>query len=231
MDKVNSQYPGWSDLQQGIHICSIYRSKQEQFTPMIPFFLDGLDKEQKCLYVVDENTPEDIKNELGEVDATTKDNTLREFTVLSSSQTYVSNGEFDPDSTIDRFDALLRTTLGEGFAGMRAAAEMSWIVSSNIPLTKLFEYETKLNSFYPSRKLLGVCQFDEATFTKEFLIEMIRSHPYIILYGKLYANKYFFSDPKFVAHSRGSFTSSDYETILSLFLDDVPLTDLSSITN
>ena len=221
MDHLPLDNHGWNQLGFGIHICSIYRSKEEQFTPIVPFFLDGLQKEQKCMYIVDENTPEEIGTALGNVNNLDQDK--KTVQIVSSDQAYTNGGFFDPDSTFEHFDKLIHTILGEGFSGMRAAAEMSWVVTSQTPIAKLLDYETRLNEFYPTRKLIGVCQFNEEKFSREILIEMIRSHPYVIIYGKLYANKYFYTAPQYANSTRGYFNKDHYETILSMFLDDVPL--------
>ena len=38
------------------HLCLIYETREEQFSAVIPFIKIGLERGEKCLYVVDDNT-------------------------------------------------------------------------------------------------------------------------------------------------------------------------------
>lgn len=43
------------------HFALIYETQEEQFSAAIPFMRQGLERGEKCLYVADENTREDVR--------------------------------------------------------------------------------------------------------------------------------------------------------------------------
>jgi hypothetical protein len=55
---------GWEHLGHGIHVCSIYKNKEDQFAPVAPFYSEGLNKGERCLYIFDENTKEEIATKI-----------------------------------------------------------------------------------------------------------------------------------------------------------------------
>jgi len=48
----------------GVHdqLCLIYETQEEQFSAVIPFMKIGLERGEKCLYVVDDNTADMVIN-------------------------------------------------------------------------------------------------------------------------------------------------------------------------
>ena len=88
-------------LKTGTHLASIYKNKKEQFASVVPFIMCGLKNNEKCIYITDENTKEEIIKMFNNVDAYIDSHQLEFFT---SKDIYLKNGFFDPDSMI----ALLR---------------------------------------------------------------------------------------------------------------------------
>lgn len=173
----------WHELGLGVHVCSIYRGKEQQFSPIIPFFSVGLHNAQQCVYIYNEQVPEEMASmhaaEAGELPSKLPS----ALSMVHYHEIYTKDGSFDPDATMDALGETIDKSLAQGYTGVRAVGEMSWVLSSSTPLDKFIEYEQKLNIFCPVHKVIGICQFDEEKFTQEFLIEMIRTHPYIILHG------------------------------------------------
>ena len=50
-------------LISGDHICSIYQNRQQQFSAIIPFIKDCLLNKQKCIYVTDDCSVNDVTGE------------------------------------------------------------------------------------------------------------------------------------------------------------------------
>lgn len=208
----------WDGLDHGIHVCSLYRNKDEQFSPIIPFFSEGFKKRERCVYVFEENSPEEISAVIHRAEADPA-----HLETLSPEQIYIKEGSFDPDTVVTLLKDKIKNVRTEGYSGMRAATEMTWVLKTNTPTEKLIEYEQKLNTFYPTEKITGVCQYNETKFSPEFLIDIIRAHPYIIVRGKLYKNNYFYTEPEYTSRSLNKFRPEDYETIISIITDEEPI--------
>jgi hypothetical protein len=215
---------GWDSLGHGIHICGIFSDKAQEFQSVLPFFRGGARKSEKCMYLYDEEAPRVIYEEFG-VPIDDKENLFEkgQLEMHYFKNVYLRDGTFDPDGVIATFRQTVLATLHEGYTGFRAVGEMSGILDSATPLERYIEYENKLNNFYPLNKVTGICQFDENRFSEEFLGEMVRAHPYIILYGKLYQNRHFYTKAISDQKTLEKALEKDYREMVSTLQEEEPL--------
>jgi len=57
----NIQIEALEQLNVHDHICSIYETKEEQFSVIVPFIRIGLERGEKCIYVVNDNTAHEVQ--------------------------------------------------------------------------------------------------------------------------------------------------------------------------
>lgn len=50
--------------QQGDHVCTLYADRDEQMAAAVEYILGGLDRGERCLYVVGEHTPDEFRDGL-----------------------------------------------------------------------------------------------------------------------------------------------------------------------
>jgi len=181
-------------IKLGDHVCSIYKNKEEQFLTAIPFLKNGHEKKERCIYIVDENSREEIISEFEKTGVDIKGCIESgAFKILTKKETYLKDGFFDPDKMIILLKETEKTALEEGYSGMRVAGEMTWVLEGVKGGERLIEYESKLNDFFPGSKSTALCQYNENKFTKDVLVEVIHTHPFLVIYGKLYENNLYFS--------------------------------------
>lgn len=185
------------NIKQGDHLCSIYQNKEQQFGLIIPFFEKGLNNNEKCIYIADDNSTDEVVAEFEKAGvAINKFIKSGKFVLLTKRETYLKNGYFDPEKMIQLLKNTEKDALNEGYSGVRGSGEMTWQIGST-GSNKLIEYEAKLNDFIPKSKLAVICQYNENRFAPEILTGVIHTHPLIILYGKLCKNLYFYSPAQY----------------------------------
>jgi KaiC/GvpD/RAD55 family RecA-like ATPase len=204
----------------GEHLCSIYKDNEQQFSQIIPFLMDGLKSNHKCVYVIYENSKEDIilqfKNLGFDIDKYIKS---KQFELLSIHDTYLKEGIFDPDRLIELITLLESNAIKDGYAGLRGTGEMSWIAADLENHKKLIEYEVKLNKFIDKRNIILLCQYVEDKFSHEVLNNIIRTHKKLIIYGKLYKNKYFYIEPMYFDEAK-TLPANSYATIIDTIIEE-----------
>lgn len=128
------------------HACLIYESEPQHHEALASYFQAGLDVGEPCAYVADELTGDEVLATLSRLGI------LREvaegepgLTVLSSRDSYLRDGVFDPDLMIEFVRASVHAATGAGFPALRGAGEMSWTLAGNPGSERIFEYESKLN--------------------------------------------------------------------------------------
>ena len=109
------------------HICSIYGNKDEQFSLIVPFILNGLAKNEKCIYIVDENTRFDVFDEFTKRTNKDRHADLDRIVFMTKEKAYLKDGYFDPGIMIELLREIELSALNEGYNGMRVTGEMTWV--------------------------------------------------------------------------------------------------------
>jgi hypothetical protein len=202
------------DVEQGDHLCSIYKNINEQFALLVPYFKQGLENNEKCIYVVDENTDLNVQSEFKKrglnLDKAIK---AGQFVLLTKRETYLRDGYFDPMKMIKLLKETEEQSLNEGYAGMRITGEMTWILGKIKDVAKLILYEAWLNNYFSGSHSSSICQYNENKFTTKILTGVMHTHPLLILYGKLKKNLYHFSPAKYTREEDVSALVDSYEEI------------------
>ncbi len=61
MKTANSNlYDSIKELTVHDHVCLVYKTNEEQFRYIVPFIKIGLERGKKCVYVVDDNSPQTV---------------------------------------------------------------------------------------------------------------------------------------------------------------------------
>lgn len=163
------------------HICLIYETREEQLAAVIPFLRSGLERGEKCFYIVDENTPEIITAALKEdgvdTDAAVTSGAL---TILDPGKTYLKNGDFVPDRLIAYLKEAIDAAEAEGYTAFRVTGETTWALRPAKHLEPFIEYECRLNDFFPHQNIVAICQYNRRRFRPETLLHVIHTHPFVV---------------------------------------------------
>lgn len=204
-----------SGIHFGDHVSSIYQNKEQQFSLIVPFMMEGLKSNQKCVYVFSENTKEGVIEEFkkagSELDEFIKSG---QFELVDSKDVYLKNGNFEPNKMLATVESIEKQAFEDGYWGFRGSGEMGDSMNVNISETELIDYESKLNEFLVGRKIALICQYNENKVNHKFLNNVIRTHPFIIIYGKMYENKYFYTAPEYMDKGSDLLPAEEYETII-----------------
>ena len=186
------------------HLCLIYESKAEWRAAVVPFISAGLKRGEKCLYIVDTSTADEIRTYLGEegVDVASAED-LGQLAILNETDAYTPEGLFDPDRMIALLIAETEKAVAEGFPALRATGEMTWVLRGYPGSERLLEYEAKLNrDFFPRHPCLAICQYDRWKFNPEIIKGVVMTHPLLINQNKVYRNFYYIPPAEFLTAER-----------------------------
>ncbi len=189
------------DLGLGDHATFFYQSEPEHRSVMTKFVRQGLERGEKVVYVSDAHTPETIVSYLRSerVDADTYFD--RGQLVFESSETsYVRGGAFDADAMEALVTREAERALAEGFAGLRFTGEMTWLRPGLAGSERVIDYEQALNRTADKNHLLMVCQFDRSRFAPEFLLDIMHTHPFVIVGTEVCENFYYIAPAELTDH-------------------------------
>jgi len=174
------------------HLCLLFRTREEEFAAVVPFLRQGLERGERCVYIVDENTADEVLRALTDdgVDAAAAVESGA-LVVITKRESYLKNGYFDPDLMIRFLEGSARQAKSLGYSALRVTGEMTWALGAEPGVDKVLEYEAKLNDVIRRGDLEVLCQYNLARFGPAVIKEVIHTHPYVISGGVVAKNPFF----------------------------------------
>ena len=202
-DKVNSQFiKEIENLKPHEHLCQIYSTPEEWSAAVTTFLTTGLRQGEKCYYVVDIHTADQLRALLHEqgVDVTAAE-ASGQLVIFHETETYTQGGFFDPDRMIALWVSAIEAAIAEGYHALRGAGEMGWVLRGHPGSNRFVEYEAKLNrDLYPNYPVTGLCQYEWQQFGLPLLLDVICTHPTIMVGTKIYDNPYYIPAAEFLTN-------------------------------
>ena len=166
------------DLPWGSHVCQFYDSKEDQLEMLVPYFRQGLERNEACAWLVGDLTIEEATNALA---AAVPD--LERYMVEGQMQIrHYSEFYTDPNGTVKAPDQLSYqfATLGsmakeQGFEGLRASGSVGW-VQDDESMSRFMSYETKVNLAIQNARIMAVCTYPVQSAEMCGCRELIHNH-------------------------------------------------------
>ncbi|MBW7956885.1 MAG: MEDS domain-containing protein [Deltaproteobacteria bacterium] len=177
------------------HLCLIYETREEQFSSVIPFIRIGLERGERCVYIIGENTVESVLDAM-ERDGIDTAGALESgaLVIAAEREAYLPHGYFDPDLAIRFLKENTDTAIKAGYSALRVTGEMTWALGDYPGADRLIEYEARLNYFLTDERALAICQYNRNRFKPEIILDVIKTHPDVI-YGNIVCDNQFYVPP------------------------------------
>ncbi|MFB6121946.1 MAG: MEDS domain-containing protein [Haloferacaceae archaeon] len=178
------------------HLALIYETRDEQLDAVIPFVHQGLERSEKCIYIVDDNTAETVFDAM-RADGIDVDDAIDadQLVVTGTERSYLRDGYFDPDEMFDFLADAEATAKAEGFDALRVTGEMTWTLGGDPGTDRLMEYEARLNDFLDDHDVLAICQYNRERFADDVVVNVIRTHPKLI-YNYAVLDNFYYEEPE-----------------------------------
>jgi len=186
-------------LSPGDHICAFYPSLAERDEILIPFLREGLEAGDKCICVVDGTNPEAVLAALGADIELGPLLERRQLDVQRSQDTYLRGGGFSTGGMLDFWDRSVGGAVAGGFGFARAVGEMTWALRQMPGVEELVGYEAQLNRLLPRYPQVILCLYELDRFSGEVLVDVLKTHPKVLLGGMVLENPYYLEPDEFLA--------------------------------
>jgi hypothetical protein len=177
----------------------LYLGPEERDEILLSYLRAGLRDGDKVVCIVDSSTGDllaSIGDEL-EVGGYVESNQLE---VHTSEETYLHVAPFSPEAMIDFWDSKVGPAIkGGSFGFARATGEVPWDVRNQPLRSDFFRYEAALNGYAPRYPQTLLCLYDLSRFGGGFLVDILRTHPKLLMGGLILENPHFRPAGDFVA--------------------------------
>lgn len=181
-----------SMLSHSCHVCAFFHSKDEEYRVLMPFIKEGFDNGDRAFHVVDPKHREEhlkrLRNAGIDVAKAEEDGQLE---VRRWQEAYIQDDHFDQYRMIEIIKAALDPAKKPPGKLTRLVANMEWALEDLPGVHDIVEYETRLNHVLPDYHDPVVCTYDLSRFDASTVMDIMRTHPMVIVGGILQENPFF----------------------------------------
>jgi hypothetical protein len=185
------------------HVCAFFNSKEEEHRALIDFIREGFEQNDRAAHFVGCGCQDAHRNRLRQsgidVDAAEKTGQLK---VSTWDQAYLLDGYFDQDRQLKLLENVLLSGPRDGFRQTRLIANMEWALESCAGVEDIVEYESRLNYMLPNYRDPVICTYDLSQFNAGVAMDILRTHPVVILGGILQENPLYVPPDEFLSELR-----------------------------
>ena len=192
-----------SQLGERRHVCAFFNSDDEKYRVLLPFIRDGFACGDKAVHVVN---PEQRGDHLQRLTAAGIDPAAAlkcgQLDLRNNSETYLRDGRFDPDRMLEVFEELASGNAEGGFPLSRIVCQMDWAADGRSHIDTLVEFEARVNDVWRRHDDAVICVYDLAKIGGDTVVDIMRTHPMIIIGGILQQNPFFVAPEEFLRELR-----------------------------
>ena len=192
-----------SHLAEDRHVCAFFSSEDEEYRVLLPFIKDGFAAGDKAVHVVNPNQHRDHLDRLAArgIDAAAAQKT-GQLELHTNSDTYLREGRFDQDRMLAAFEQMADAGASSGFPRSRIVCRMDWAAENQTHVENLVEFESRVNDVWRRHEDAVICTYYLPKFSGETVIDIMRTHPMIIVGGILQQNPFYVPPEQFLREVR-----------------------------
>ena len=168
------------------HACAFVMGPDEERKVVEPFFVEGMKRGEKAVYIVDPAKRAEHHERLA-AHAPSRD--LLDVTTWN--EAHLKGGTFDPERLMASLDELMRDHAATGKPPMRIVGQMGWVFSEPPGIEKLVAYEATVNDVLNRGKTPTVCVYDVRKLSGSMMMDLLRAHPLTVMNGVLHENPFY----------------------------------------
>jgi hypothetical protein len=175
------------------HICAFFNNMDEEHSVLGSFYKDGFNRGEKAIHIVAaENREQYLKRLAGSGIDVQEMMDIGQLEVLPWTDMYVRDHRFDQDAMLASVEQLIQSGTGAGYARTSLVGHhMDWLFLDKPAVNNLVEYEARLNHLLSKYDDPVVCNYDLSKFGATVAVDIMRTHPLVIIGGLLRENPFF----------------------------------------
>ena len=163
------------------------------------FIKDGFARGEKAFHLVDPELRVEHLRGLADAGIDVQQMMdIGQLEVLPWGETYLRGDRFDQNAMLALIEEVLQSGAADGYPLTRLLAHMEWALLDKPGVDDLVEYETRLNYVLPKYDDPVICTYDLTKFGSSVAMDIMRTHPVVIIGGVLQENPFFVPPDQFL---------------------------------
>jgi len=178
-----------SVLGQKRHICGLFRNSEEEYEALLPFIKEGFERGENAFHVVNPVLKESHAARLASAGIDVSEAEKNgQYQLCDWDEVYCPAGRFDQDNMLNMWKNLLDGASSKDSPRTRLVAHMEWALEDRDGVSDLIEYEARFNNVHHGCNDPVICAYDLTKFPADIIMDVLRTHPMVIVGGALQEN-------------------------------------------
>lgn len=187
-------------LGQHRHVCAFFNSLDEQHRVLRSFIKEGFERGDKALHIVDPESRDEHLRRLAEAG-------IEVERALGTGQlelrywqdAYLRGDRFYQDEMLALVENVLQSGAAAGYPLTRLAGFYKiWELLDKTGVDDFLEYESRLNHVLAKYDDPVICTYDLSKFGASVVMDIMRTHPVVIIGGVVQENPFFVPPDQFL---------------------------------
>ena len=169
------------DVPWGTHFCAFYQTEQDQLDILLPYFKQGLESNECCIWV----TCDPLNSKKAELALEKITGNLSQYgtkgqlEIFDYNQWYTKSGQFDAQMVLDGWIQKEKQALEKGFDGLRLAGNTLWIERKD--WKKFVEYESVVNNVIRTHQMIALCAYAIGKCDTSDVLDVVSNHQFSLI--------------------------------------------------
>jgi hypothetical protein len=193
-----------SQLSEVRHVCAFFANDDEEYRVLLPFIREGLSRGDKTVNVVNPEAREDHLQRLTQagIDSAAPLES-GQLQIRINTEVYLRDGRFDQDRMLAAFEEMANSARTvEGYPMSRIVCRMDWASGDQSRIDDVIEFESRVNEVWRRYDDAVICTYHLGQLSGDAVIDIMRTHPMVIIGGHLQQNPFFTPPEEFLRDFR-----------------------------
>ena len=191
-------------LDRWVHACGLFSSRDEEYASLAPFIRDAIASEERMIVL---GAPDELPTHREHMARRGVDVAGAEaggyLKLVDWDASYLLEGRFEVGRMLNMVDALCRESVQLGYPRSRFIGHMEWALTGRPGTDGVIEYEALVNDVLDRHGHPAICVYDVTKFDAATIVDILRTHPVVIMNGVAQENPFFLPPAEFIASRRG----------------------------
>jgi hypothetical protein len=190
-------------LRRHRHVCAFFRNAEEEIKILLPFLKEGLGRGEKVIYIIRDEQRNDYLRRLEQSGlATAAAQSGGQLEVRSWVEASPHNGRFDPEEVAALIPRAFEQARSQGYRQTRLVGNMEWTLERFPGVHDLLKFEARVEQLLRPYDDPAVCVYDSSKFSGRAVLDILRTHPVVLVGGLLHENPFYQPPEEFLRELR-----------------------------
>jgi hypothetical protein len=191
---------GRSHLGDVRHVCAFFNGDEEAWRVLGSFIAEGFACGDKAIHIVrPDREAYHLRRLAGAGIDPVSARGSGQLDLRHNTETYLVDGRFDQDRMLAAFEAMAGGN--DNFPLSRIVCDMGWAADHPLHHEDLIEFEARVNDVWSRYDDVVICVYDLGTLSGDMVIDIMRTHP-MVLIGEVLQENPFFTPPEIFLRER-----------------------------